>query len=701
MKTLHGIIFYIILLSSSVSIAATVTTLSLHEKDSVTTSNYPLTFGHAFKDGDVSQYVQVRYNGMLLTTQCDVKTTYPSGKVKFAIISTILPSIVANSTNIIVLETASSTTSTGYIDKAAILATNIEDEVRLTNISGSGYTGSLTADLNAQITADSSLSYWLRGSVATEILVQQGLNNSLESSWEVRYYPGTSFGPRVSHSIENMNADYRGIVNYDVDIQAGLPTLSSRYSKSSVQHNENSRWRKVFWVGSEPPETELHYDLAYLSSTGTLMNYDTSISVPESTMATKYSEWLLTDHDIMGNGSLKKYFPEVGGRDDIGVLPAWTARYLLSMDNRMREIMISNGEMAAHCPIHYRETNPAKSAYRNPISIDDRVTVWTQDNSEARASTYGDTADRLPTAIGNYGTAYHGWTIDVAHQGSFAYVPYLITGDNYFLREMQYWASYNLSACDYNYDYGRQGNKGIINPGPRETRGVAWALRNIGDAAAFSLDSDMEKTYLSGKIENNFDFWYSTLRLNYPLHHISSINNHDTFSTDVTYVTSPWMDDFCLLSLSHLHDLGFTNAKDKAITWFSEFIIGRFTDPDFNHYNATPYRFPAKIADGSKVQSWAQASALFLTQPTSFPTVTTGTSLDDYRFVALAALSVVDRYVTGGKGTTSMDWLLGQIQNSAFDALNADNPKWVIIPRISTQKKRYRLGTTPIIQSDD
>ncbi len=41
---------------------------------------------------------------------------------------------------------------------------------------------------------------------------------------------------------------------------------------------------------------------------------------------------------------------------------------------------------------------------------------------------------------------------------------------------------------------------------------------------------------------------------------------------------------------------------------------------------------------------------------------------------------MVDKYVDGGKGTTARNWLLGQIQNSAFNVIIADNPKWAIIP---------------------
>lgn len=688
MKLLLYLIIFIFFICINAN-ANIITNLTLKEKEGITTNNYPLTFGHVFKKGDVNQYIAVTYNGTQLQTQCDIKTRYDDGSVKFSIISVILPSIKSASINSISLSTVNLTNSEKFMDKAAILATNIEDEIRLTNLSGSGYSGNLTANLNATLSNTPELTYWLQGSISTELLARQQLNNSLESSWEVRFYPGTSFGPRISHSIENINANFRGIINYDIDIQAGLPALSSRYSKASVQHNENSRWRKVLWIGNKPPETELHYDLAYIISTGAIMNYDTSIIIPESIIASAYSTWNATDHEIMGNGNLQKYFPGTGGRDDIGILPTWTARYLLSMDNRLREIMLNNGEMAAHAPVHFREHDKSKKFFRMPIAIDDRPTVWTND-SNGRADAYGTATDRLPPNIGNVGPTYHGWTVDRAHQGSFAYIPYLITGERYFLDEMQYWASYNLSACDYNPDYGRNYINGFIRD---EIRGEGWAFRNIVDAAAFVPDSEPTiKNYYNEKITNNIKEWNSE-KDRYPLKMWGLNELHENLSATVQWSDSPWMSDFVLLSLAHADELGFDTSP--IISWFGTYIIGRFTHPDFNHYNACPYRFPGKLTDGSLVQTWSQANSLFVNQPSSFPTITTGSSIDDYRFVALAALSVVDGFINGGQGTTARNWLLSQIKNSAYDILISGNPKWSIMPRQSSFP--LTPNTSPII----
>lgn len=648
---------------------ASITTLSLIEKQGITTTNYPLTFGHVFKKGDVRQGVEVQLNGNFLPSQCDAKTTYPDGSVRFAVISIIIPTLTAKSSNTIALYPAPIHEPSGYLGKPEILAANVRNEIRLTDISGSGYSGNLTANLTDTIT-NHNFEYWLKGGVTTEILVRQKLNNSLEASWEVRFYPGTSFGPRISHSIENMNAGYRGHVSYAVDIQAGTPALKSIYSKLPFLHNESSRWRKVIWIGNEPPETELHYDLPYLISSGAVMNYDTSLTVSESTISSSHSIWESKDHDIMGNGVLEKYFPKTGGRKDIGMLPTWSARYLLSMDNRLKKMVLNSGEMASSGPIHYRESNPDKAFYKHPVSIDDRPTVWT---TASRASSYGDRRDRLPPPVGSVSSKEHGWSIDRAHQGSFTYLPYLITGEKYYLDEMYYWAAWCLSAMDYNSSWGRDSSNGLIRD---QVRGEAWALRNIVDAAAFAQDNSLEKKYLNAKVSHNIVEWEKE-KDRYPLNHWG-VDKYATVSgldkSYVKYPTSPWMEDFMLLSLSHAKRQGF--ETQTILAWYSTFIINRMTHFDFNHFNGTPYRFPTELRDGSYVSSWSQANDLFMDQPTSFPA-------DDYpnsyRFIAMAAASTITDYPNG---FTAYNFLKTHVKNQ--QDLNK-NPTWAIVP-VSTFK---------------
>ena len=89
-----------------------------------------------------------------------------------------------------------------------------------------------------------------------------------------------------------------------------------------------------------------------------------------------------------------------------------------------------------------------------------------------------------------------------AHQPSLAFVPYLVTGDRYFLDEMKYWANFCLLwTFQDSHSNQRGGSEGLL--APNEVRGIAWALRNLADAAAYVPDNDEMRAYFRQKVVNN------------------------------------------------------------------------------------------------------------------------------------------------------------------------------------------------------
>ncbi len=703
-------IFILLVLTAKYSNGQTIdqlhiTSLTLREKEGKTTTNYPLTFAHVFKKGDVMGNVSVSMNGTIIPTQFDVKRRYDDGSVRHAVISVVLPVIKAYEDVTIELIPGGTPASKGEMSKAEILSTDVQSLIELANISGSGYSGRLTADLRQAITAASELNYWLKGSIVTEILVKQKLNKSLNAAWEVRFYPGWN-GIRVSNAIENVEADYRGNIKYAVNIQLGNARPMTVYSKPTFSHNHNARWRKVVWLGQEPPEVEIRYDFNYLIETGYVLNYDTSLSLPTSIIESLYKYWRSTDHDIMETSYITTYFPTTGGREEIGILPTWTVRYLYSMDNRMKEVMLNLAELASGAPIHYRESASSRSFYGHILSIDDRPTVWLGWNDFK----YLAEEDRLPDPIGPTETD---WFIDRAHQASFAYIPYLVTGEHYYLEELYYWAGYDLADSNYS---GRDYAKGLIKD---QVRGEAWAIRNIVDAAALAPDGDIEKAYLEGKVANNINAWQDATVNNPnapPLHTwgyvscrgedggrpmeviIGCTTNPKTGKGSGSYediypvrhISLPWQDDFVLLSLKHIIELGYP-AQDVH-RWLGEYAINRFTHPDVNPYNGAAYIYPATYIEHVdilepyyNIQTWKQAHDSFLEQLTSFPE-------DDYpysyNYIALAALSTatgyqVEQHLANGSttyatGQQAYEWLRSHVHN--IESLNED-PTWAIVPR--------------------
>lgn len=709
--------------------------LTLREKANISSSNYPLTFAHVFKAGDVQsgQGVALEVNGSILPTQFDIKRRFADSSVRHGVLSAIIPEIKAGQdleVKLVVVDESVNHNS-DEMNKPEILETDVQSVMHLSDVTGGGYSGNLSADLRSALQSQTNLNYWLKGGVVTEILVRQDLNNSLNAMWEVRIYDMGNSDPtddhiRISNSVENVESHYRGNIHYSLDIYQGSGKPKLSYRKDGFSHNHNSRWRKILWQTEQPPEIEIRYDLKYLIESRHLLNYDQSLTIPESIISGAYSQWQALDNDIMGTGIITPYFPTTGGRQDIGILPAWAVRYLYSMDNRAREIMLNVAELSGGIPIHYRESDPGKKYYNHILSIDDRPTVWLGRNSY----TWTKEQDRLPDPIGEESSP---WTVDRAHQASFSYIPYMITGERFYLDELYYWAAYNLGACNYNSDYGRDYSKGLIRD---QVRGEAWTFRTLVHAAALAPDQDqLEKDYFHNKVMNNIDVWNEELLSSdsHPLHTWGTVscwpedggrpdesiigceNPKTSVRTGsgsgvnetvhpVRSMTTHWQDDFVLASLTHGVELGYPALGLKK--WLGEQIINRFTHPDVNPFHGANYRFPATYVENVNVgpqgqrmhiATWRQAMESLKYQPTAFSSTGNG----GYCAIALGALALVaeqnviqpfngsTRIVTG---TMALEWLKKQV----FDpAVYAENPKYYFIPR-KDQVPELKISTATL-----
>ncbi len=676
------LIVFLLLLPSfawALSDGATITTVDIIDMDSTTTTSYPLTFGHVFKEGDVptEKYIGVKVGASEKTTQCNIKNTYSDGSARFAVISAIIP-VTADATTTLTLYVATSSSTTGSMTEADMLDTSIEDEIRLTNLSDSGYSGSVTADLNAEIdTGD--FDYWLEGSVCTEVIVRESLNNSLKAYWEVRFYPTASFGIRISHSIENMETQYRGQVGYDVDIQAGTPSLSSKYSQSTITHYPQGRWRRTYWVGTEPPEVEIQCNTAYWISTQMISNYDTSIEPTETYIASLYSAWGGKDTSIMGLGSLNSNWSDSGAHWYIGLSSNYDALHLLSGDNRIKEMLLENADLLASAPYHWRESDSGETNYESFMTITDHPSVYST-LSNCDNPGYED----LGTWIG---TSTSQWSIDRAHTPAVSYYAYLISGEHFYLEEIQYKAANGISMCDPgSVPYGRDGSNGRLFDG--QTRAVAWTFRDLIYAGMLSTETS-DRTYFNDIIAYNITY-FAAKDGTYPLQYWLPDSNASIsgLTASVKYPVSPWMDDWLLMTLCSASELGY-DLSDTT-DWYSDFIIGRLTNTDFNNYNGCPYRFPAKLTDDSYPQTWTQAKDLFTAQPTAYPDNTDS----DYGLIAIAASSFITG-LTGGQD--AYDFIVDNIGATDKAERNDVYIKWAILPRDATggaNQTQFGPGTT-------
>jgi len=544
-------------------------------------TDVPVSFGHVFRRGDVApgNQVHVFLDGRFV--QLDRKRTYDDGSLRYAVLSLIVPELGAGESRTLKLVAAPPRPSPEPrpVMREELLATDFDTVVTLTFPDGTVRTASARKILEA---GGDGARTWLRGDAATEWLLDgppvddQGRpDEDLNVQFQVRAYRGCR-RVRVSVVVENCWDHWAGNVRYDVRVTSGGREV---FSRRAVDHRRLSRWRKVFWWGGEEPAVQVIHELGYLSSTGAVPNYDRSLELPEPDG--ELARQLAREgprYEIMGRGSLTAYMPTTGGRPEIGSYPAWTVRYLLGMDPREKALVLVGGDLAGSWPIHVR----AKASGRI-MTIDARPEFWLdqrgKDRPEWKPDRHAPAADQVRLHP------------DMAHQPSLAYVPYLVTGDYYYLEEAYFWANYCLLST---WPHPRRDAEGILSG---QIRGNAWSLRNIADAATIAPNGDSEKDYFDEKLRNNIADRVRRMlgppeynKLGFKGPRTTENARIQNPANPRWIVTPPWEHDYLIWSLHHLVELGYAEAarpRDFLLRW----RVGTLTHaPDYDPMLATPYR---------------------------------------------------------------------------------------------------------------
>jgi hypothetical protein len=487
---------------------------SITELDGRANTPYPVSLSQVFRTGDVVDALVITVAGQELPSQTDIKVRWPDGSIKHAIISFLLPSLPANGTVRISLHNGGMTNATATADMSKLHDAEFSAQF---NYSGNAANIDLASLMTDQAIQDGAAKTWLAGSIANEVVVSDFLDSSSKlTTWAaVRSYAGYP-GVRVFHAVENAKAEgggsdenyslqVRGQVDFSLDpaFQGTAAFDSVVCDTGSVTSEFDTRHGRVSWIGAEPSRAHIAYDPDYLIATRVLPSYDTSLSVPDSAIAGMASQWSSADKSPGGKGLLMKYFPGTGWRYEIGLLPQFTVMYLLTMDPRLADVVVGHGLISGHVHIHIRENSAGASASGRFISIDDRPNAWLM-----RAGWPNGAGDNPPgRPWESYSWGYNNnWVVDRAHQGSLAFVPYLITGDAFFLEELYFWNAWNLASCwPADWPAGRGGSAGYIKD---QVRGDAWTVRELGRVVGIVPDSHaFEKSYFAAKLDNAYTQW--------------------------------------------------------------------------------------------------------------------------------------------------------------------------------------------------
>jgi hypothetical protein len=415
------------------------------------------TFGLALPARAVRDGVQVG----AFPTQTDVKVRWPDGSVRFAIVTA---KISAPGSYPI-------TPAAAPIGSGAIGATPPRASVALT-IRGRQY---IAAVVPTRTDA------WLNGPLVVEYrsVVAPGMHPFLRVVFDVRSYADGA--GRVDATVENcLDVDAADEVTYDVAV-----TVDNRavLQKAAVQHKYLSRWRRVFPAGGLI-EAAVTPDFATAIAAQAIPAYLPIVAEPARAVTGAGISG--TGFDILGFGDLTVPMDAHGGRAELAPYPDWTAEFLVHGSAAERTYVLRHGELAGSWGIHVRNADGTMPTLDAPGQgyywIDPR---W-RDPGNMSAGFRG------PRGRMDHRAAPG----DNAHQPSLAFVPYLVTGDRFFADELAYWANFSLLGS-FASDDNRKGPQGLLIG--NEVRGIGWALRNLGDAAAYLPDGHPLKNYLAAK----------------------------------------------------------------------------------------------------------------------------------------------------------------------------------------------------------
>jgi len=702
--------------------------ITITEQAGVSTILYPVQIGRPFVQGEIPHFPQVLVDGTPAETQADVKSRWDDGSVKHAVLSFLVPELAAYQAATVSFRNDLNGNNTPGMSKSAMLAPGFDFDATI-ELSGAS---KQTASARDMLEAD-AYTMWTDGVVASTAIIA---DHSEDRVFDLGFDSHRSFRPifhatfwpaigkvRVRYIGEISNSEALQDLQYSLELRLGDLSPELVYEHSTFTHTALSRWTKELWIGGEPSEISIDHNLAYLRETRLVPYYDVERVISEYGIQDAYDSWTSRGHDLYDTGNWTKAMHAAGGRPDIGPYPTWTVRWLFSGDPRMQEKAFGNADLAAAWPMHMREGLASKffdlersvPGIGLPISISDRPTFWitrldwNNTDNQDRVVPVGATSDG-------------GWKPDKAHQPDPFAPQYLLTGDFWYLEELQFWAAWSAADGDgpaTSRFWGRGPTGAEGGYGATQVRGQAWTFRSRARAATFSPDDSPERAYFTRLVEDAIAVWEGEREIygtqfegdlnwswgydiggqrwdsGYAGHRGPPLLHHWDIGTTgkangwtccmsaerVLLAHEPWQFSMILSSLGRARELGF--PTDALVSWLAENLIGQLTDPDYDPYLIGSYRCPIAREEDTeyfgvdRASPWGDAFSGFEPWFDTFAEFEKDLRYVDHSYALIAACAA--SLITGEPGGEEA-WDFIEDQVLTVDGLD-DNPKWVLAPR--------------------
>lgn len=363
--------------------------------------------------------------------------------------------------------------------------------------------------------------------------------------------------------------------SYTVAITRGDRTV---FTAQVPHHYWFSRWR---WQSSPRPVT---VETSKLIANGLLPRYDVRATEGTGRSTQRFS------YQIMGLAGLSRVMPATGERDDIGPVTEIQAEFICTGKSAALATLLAQAEGAGTLPWCLRDeaTGAPFDLLRYP-----KGSMYSPQTGEpyiAAAST--------PIQL------------DTNHEPAVAYLPFLLTGDPYYLETMQFQVTFDYVALPAGDRYSTG-----------QVRGQAWLLRTLGQAAAVTPEQTprwlMPRRYFRELLTDKFNWITQSFVLDPAPPRAVFRSMEQAFSSrpegpfEAGTLMSPWMEEFMAFVLCWLVQMGHADWEPVARWKIGSTVARTNGTSGWIRARPTPYRLALRDhAHSLWLTSWGDAWAL-------------------------------------------------------------------------------------------
>ncbi len=544
----------------------------------------PFCIGYAFRKGDVPAGASVKLD--VDHFQVSPKNVWPDGSLKFAVIAGRAP-LAADVPLRVLMTPGAASTAPAALTLADLRATGVTAAIQCGSFGTVAWSG---ADW------DNVFHPWIAGPEMSSWIYRKpvGSDAHLVAWMEVRLFAGGVV--EVLPWIENGYLNVPGPTNKSATFGFALGG-TQRFSEAIDLPNHCrtplvSGTAMSHWLGADPQITPKH-DTEYLQATLLVPTYRAKVA-PTATVVGR----LPSTYTPLQAGSHSTGMGSGGYHPSIGLLPEWDVLYLTTDSHAAWAGVVFNGYSAGRHGIHFRDESTQR-----PLRFSSHPYLVVGGGSAISSSGASSKSSRTPTATGTLPATWAS-----SHHPSVGFMAYLLTGRWYFMEEVQFAATLNYLK---NTDHQREFSAGVFltSVGANTTRGAAWAIRTLAQAACITPDDDaaLRGEFLAS-LQANIDWYHARYveQPNNPFGFVQPYSDYTAGKGDNIYFDATWMQDFHTAAFGYAKamelDIALASAKrlTEFFAWKARSIIGRLGSgaaTDYLYADAAPYTIAVSPSD--------------------------------------------------------------------------------------------------------